>query len=85
MPHVATRTQVSCRQMRKASARLLGVLLLNLNQKGEAERLLRESGDVGSGRVGARTTEATLLMQQGRHAIAWTDRNQQDDREILLR
>jgi len=51
---------------RKASARLLGLLLLNLNQKAEGERLLRESGDVGSGRVSARTTEASLLMQQGR-------------------
>lgn len=49
---------------RKAAARLLGLLLLNLNQKAEAERLLGESGDLGSS-VTSRTTQASLLMQQG--------------------
>ena len=55
---------------RMRAARVLGLLLMNLNQKAEAERLLRESGDLKAdgeieAQVSARNTEASLRIQQG--------------------
>ena len=55
---------------RMRAARVLGLLLINLNQKAEAERLLRESGDLQAdgeieAQIAARNTEATLKIQQG--------------------
>lgn len=55
---------------RRRAARILGLLLLNLNQKGEAEKLLRESGDLTSdgeidAQVSARNNAVGLQMQQG--------------------
>src|ERR1017187_10209061 len=54
---------------RHDAARMLGQLLLNLNQKSEAERLLRESGDVpaspdAAADVDQRNNQATIRVQQ---------------------
>lgn len=55
---------------RRRAARVLGLLLMNLNQKGEAERLLLESGDLVvdgdlESQMAARNTHAGLRLQQG--------------------
>ena len=55
---------------RRRAARVLGLLLMNLNQKAEAERLLVESGDLQAdgeieAQVAARNTQATVRLQQG--------------------
>lgn len=54
---------------RRRAARVLGLLLMNLNQKGEAERLLLESGDLVvdgdlESQMAARNTHAGLRLQQ---------------------